>query len=329
MRLQKWWILLLPLPLLYYPTAVPYAFLLLLMFTYRQIRSRYQTSPARALLAGSAITFVVAGIGLVGLSYLMGLYQPDNYFRAIAYLFSETRRPQVPVALIALAVLLALGLLCRIGRLEPPMIIAIAILAIAAVGSVNLHLVTGFMLSQKNYYDYGLSVLLAVIAVVQIDSLRHPLLKNATLLAVLAAITLYSSRSQAIWYDRAIELSQELSPDIEKVRRDPLRAVFFKTEDAANVAYSTARLLGPISNLYSTREYATQCGGYVRLAKDAITLVKQRFPEKEKQLVRFFNSAAVMEWSGRTNKKSIPDYSYCRNVDLENRDFYLVGPEPP
>src|SRR5260221_8644064 len=41
MRLGKWWLLFLPLPVLYYYTAVAYTFVLLVSFTYAQLRFRF------------------------------------------------------------------------------------------------------------------------------------------------------------------------------------------------------------------------------------------------------------------------------------------------
>jgi hypothetical protein len=328
-RLGRWWILLLPLPLLYYPTAVPYSFLLMLVFSYRQLRSRYSASPATAIFAASAITFVLMGIGLVGLSYLVGLYQPDNTWRNDSYLFSATRRPQLPVGLIALALLFLLGALGRLVRLDRSMMVPIAILAIAALGSVNLHLFTGFMLSQKNYYDYGLSILLAILAAIWIDSFRDRFVKNAALFTALAVIFLFSYRSQAIWFANGIQLSREMSPDIAKVRSDPLRAIFSKIELAAHVPFSTARLLAPVSNLYSSKEYTTQCAGFAKVAENSATFVKQHFAEKNKQLAVFLNSVAVLRSVDQIDKKSKPDASYCRDVDFDNRNFFLAGPELP
>jgi hypothetical protein len=328
-RLGKWWILILPLPLLYYPTAVPYSFLLLLSFLYQQLRLRLFAHPALAISVASAATFVAMGVGLIGLSYLMGLYQADNYWRNISYLFSETRRPQLPVGLIALAVLFSLGTLAGFMHVERRLILPIAILSIASIGAVNLHIFTGFMLSQKNYYDYGLSVLLAILTVIAIDSLRHDFAKSAALMATLVVISLFSHWSQQIWFRNAIQLSGEMSPNIEKVRLDPLRAIFPKIELAANVAFSTPRLLSPLAGHYYTIEINTQCGALSKLVKNSVAFLNDRLPANSKQLAELLQSAKYMESVNQRFKKSRPDYSYCAGVDFENKDFYLVGPGLP
>ena len=220
-RFNKWWILILPLPVLYYHTAVPYTFLLILGFSYQQLRTRYFTSSTAALLAASALTLVVTGAGLVMLSYLEGLYQSTHPWRQQAYIFSETRRPQLPVGLIAAGILFPFGVFTGLLRVEPRMMTVIAIIAIASLGSVNLHIATGFMLSQKDYYDYGLSIFFALLLVIGIESIRFNVARSMMLAMTLIVVILFSYRSQQIWLRNGMVLSQEMAPSIKNCAATP------------------------------------------------------------------------------------------------------------
>lgn len=328
-RLQRRWILLLPIPVLYYYTLVSYAFLLTLAFLYDQLRSRTQASPVASAAVAAIFTFVAMGIGLIGVSYVMGMYQPDNFFRGISFVFTETRRPQLPVGLLALAVLFAAGTLSGIMRVDRRLVVPVALLAITALGAVNFHIFTGFMLAQKNYYDYGLSALFSILTVIAIHSIRFDLLKSLVVVAVLLVITDYSYRSQMIWYRKAMQLSQELAPDIDKLRRDPLYAIFPKLETSHHVAYSTPRLLSPISSLYLMRDVNIQCGALSKLMADATTFLNDRFAAESKAVMELRQTMALIQNVSRTQKKSNPDYSYCPDVDFGSNRFYLAGPQHP
>ncbi len=332
LRFQKWWILLLPLPVLYYHTAVPYAFILLLCFSYRHLRSKYFASPASALAAASAITFLAMGIGLVMLSYLKGLYQPGHPWRQETYIFNEARHPQLPVGLIAAGVLFPLGVLTRILRIDPLMIVPIAILAIASLGAVNLHIFTGYMLSQKNYYDYGLSIVFAVLLAIGIESIRFNFARGTVLAGTLIVIALFSYRSQQIWFRNGMLLGQEMAPSMERLRRDPTHAIIPKIELSAHVAFSTPLLLSPpFSYFYYYEGINDQCAAFRQLVENALTFAAGRLPADSKEMSELKKSAATTE---RIRKRyetqpPKPDRSYCRDAGLEGKDFYFAGPGTP
>lgn len=325
LRFDRWWMLILPLPLLYYFTAVPYVFVLVLGFLYQQLRLRYIANPAIAMFTASAVTFVLAGVALVGVSYFMGFYQPDQHWRQNSYVFSETRSPQLPAALMALTVVFALGMLSGLLRINRRMATSIWILGIASLGSVNLHIFTGFMLVQKNYYDYGLSITLAILTAILIDSIRLDLAKYAALIATLVVISLFSYRSHRHWIRTAAELSAEMSPGIDKLRADPLHAVIPKTELAARVAFSTPRLLSPFSNLYYYFEMSSQCSALPVLVANIMAFSNARLPATSTELAELSDTARSVEmYRQRYGKSARPDYPYCAAAGFENKDFYFV-----
>jgi hypothetical protein len=331
-RFNKWWILLLPLPLLYYHCAVPYAFLLLLSFSYHQLRSGYSANSVAALLVASVVTLIVMGSGLTTLSYLMGLYQPDHPWRQDPYIFSATRHPQLPVGLIVMGALFLLGVYFKFLQIESRTIVLIVILAIASLGSINLHVATGFMLSQKNYYDYGLSIFFALLVVIAIESIRTDVARSTVLAGTLVAIALFSYRSQQIWFRNGMLLGQEMAPGIERLRLDPLHAIIPKIELSAHVAFSTPLLLSPpFSYLYYYAGMIDQCTLLPALVTDAFIFATEHLPADSKELTELSKSAASIELARKRFQRATPkpDLSYCRDADLENKDFYFAGPGKP
>jgi hypothetical protein len=326
-RFQRKWILLLPLPVLYYHTAIPYVFLLAMGGLYGEIRSRTSVTRAAAILMATLVTFCAMSLGLICLSYLMGFYQADHPWKQEGYIFSATRRPQLPLGLIALIVLFALGRFCNLLRFDNRILVAAVILAIASLGSVNFHIATGYMLEQKNYYDYGLSIFFSIMAAILIESLRSKGAKTATLAVTLIVIAVFSSRSQKIWFDQAMQQSQALAPDIARLRSDSLRAIATDMDIAARVAYSTARLPAPpISYLYYLFPLQNQCPEYPGLLNNALAFSKEHLPQGSKALTEIFKTATSIEAVRRRHEDSARlEYSYCRRFDFENRDFYFVG----
>lgn len=326
-RFQRRWILLLPLPILYYHTAIPYVFVLTTSGLTSEIRSRTSATPAAAILIAAFVTFCAMALGLICLSHLMGFYQADHPWKQEPYIFSATRQPQLPFGLIALIIFLASGRLCNFLKFDNRMLVAFAILAIASLGSVNFHIATGYMLEQKNYYDYGLSVFFSIMAAILIETLRNKGARTATLAVALIVIAVFSSRSQKIWFDQAMQQSQALSPDIAKVRADPLRAIFTDMDIASRVAYSTARLPAPpISYLYYLFPVQAQCPAYPGLLNNALAFSKEHLPQDSKALTEISQTATLIERVRRRHQNSARlEYSYCREFDFENRNFYFVG----
>jgi hypothetical protein len=326
-RFQRKWILLLPLPILYYHTAIPYVFVLTMSALYSEIRSRTSATRTGAILIAALVTFCGMALGLICLSYFMGFYQADHPWKQEPYIFSATRRPQLPLGLIALIVLFALARLSNFMKFDNRMLVAVAILAVASLGSVNFHIATGYMLEQKNYYDYGLSIFFSIMAAILIESIRNKGAKTATLAVTLLVIALFSSRSQKIWFDQAMQQSQAFSPYIDKLRVDSLRAIVTDLDAAARIPYSTARLPAtPISYPYYIFGIQNQCPAYPGLLNNALAFSKEHLPQDSKALTEISKTATSIEAVRLRHQDSTKlAYSYCREFDFENRNFYFVG----
>lgn len=323
-RFSKWWILFLPFPLLYYFTAVPYGFVLIASFSYFQLRSRLSSDWLAALVA-ALVAFFLSGLGLVVLSILMGIYDPGALIRKVPYLFSETRRPQFPIGTIALGIIFVVGNGARILRLEQRWFIAILILGFASLGAVNLHLFTGYMLSQKNYYDYGLSVIFSISVIVGIQAIRLEILRQAVLVWILIYVSQLNYQSQKIWLGQAEKYTAEISSEIDRIRADPLRAIIPNWNAAGRVAYSTPQLVSPISYMYW---YAiTQCAGFHAWAASAADFERAHLAAGSRELAE---SLYVVEFAFDAEKrlnKFPSDLPYCASLDLSNKDFYVVSPK--
>jgi hypothetical protein len=323
-RFGKWWILLLPFPLLYFFTATAYGFVLVASFTYVQVRLRLHAGWRAAVIYAGLLAFVAAGLGLLALSFVMGLYQPDNSIRNTAYLFSETRMVQFPVGTIVLVALFALGIPAGLLRLERRWIAPLLILGMASIGAVNLHLFTGFMMSQKNYYDYGLSVIFPIVLVIAIQAIRWEVARSLALVAVLIWVSTLCYQSQKIWLGQATKYGAEIAPGIERLRKDPLRAIIPDWSAAGRAAYSTPRMISPISYVYW---YAiVQCAGFHDWAINAVEFQKKHIADS-RELAESLDVADKIFAAEKARPKPAADFAYCAGLDLRSKEFYVIEPK--
>jgi len=310
---------------LYFFTATAYGFVLVASFTYVQLRLRFRLGWRAAVVYAGLFTFLAAGIGLFALSFTMGLYQSDNVIRNTPYLFSESRRPQFPVGTIVLVTLFAVGIPAGLLRLERRWAVPLLILGAASVGAVNLHFFTGFMMSQKNYYDYGLSVIFPIALVIAIQAIRWEVARSLALVAVLIWVSALCYKSQKIWLGQATRYGAEIAPGIEKLREDPLRAIIPDWSAAGRAAYSTPQLLAPLSYVYW---YAiNQCAGFPAWAADAWDFESGHLTAGSRAFVEAQDVAEKVHAAEKLMIKPASDYSYCASVDLKSRDFYVIGPK--
>lgn len=324
-RFGKWWLLLLPLPLLYFFTATAYGFVLVASFVYVQVRSRFHVGWRAAVSYAALLTFFASGGGFLVLSFVMGLYKPDNVIRNTPYLFSETRMVQFPVGTVALVALFSFGIGFGWLRLERRWIVPLLILGVASISVVNLHLFTGFMMSQKNYYDYGLALIFPIALVIAIQSIRLEFPRNIALVGTLIFVSVFCYRSQMIWLGQATSYGAEITPGIDRLRKDPLRAIIADWNAAGRAAYSSPQLLSPLSYVYWY--VINQCAEFPAWAGDAWNFESKHLVAGSRAFVEAQDVAEKVHAAEKLQPKPESDLPYCSEVDLKNRDFYIIGPK--
>ncbi len=324
------WLLLLPLPLLYYFVAVPYAFLIAVGVALPVMR-RVLPLPAWKAMAVSAVAvYVLMALGAVGLFTLAGFYDPDNWVVRNAWVFAQTRMPQLPLAL--LFVLPVILMLWRFGQLDSGRRQGrnLLILLLSAVASVNLHVVTGFMLSQKNYYDYGLSILFGLMLVALLEWVKDRRLADWALVLLLVITAIPTLASHLYFYQRATAISAKAAPIIDEVRHDSLHAVIPDLEVSSRMAYSTARLLAPpFSYQYYFPFIEKQCRYYPALLSAGLSQARQDLAGRGDVLGRLESTAEHIRRgqveSRPMNYREMPD---CKQEVYRRYGFKLLGIRP-
>jgi hypothetical protein len=325
LRLSRPLILLAPLPFLYFHVAVPYAFVLGLLATHRFMVTRLRLRGFGGAALASLTVFLAGSLGLTLLFFLGGLYEPDHVIRQSTHVFVETRRPQIPLALLLLGFLLALSISFKWARPSQFQMASLGWLAVSALAAVNVHIVAGFMLSQKNYYDYGLSVLFSLALVIMIEMLLNEKVRQWMLLVVLLAVGYVSFQSQYRYAKHGVAIGSRIGPILEDVRKDPLHSIIPALDVSSMVAYSTPKLLAPpFSYQYYFGFIAKQCSDYEALLENALVHAERELRNRPEQLKMLTQTVSNIE-KGRQEASAMPYLNryYCQSNTYRDKNFYF------
>lgn len=329
LKWRKLWILLLPLPVMYYYVAVPYVFLvgvgLALPFARRAL-----SGEGRARFAAAGCIYLTMGLGAVGMFKLAGYYDPANYVTNNPWVYTRTHMLQLPLAL--LIMLAVAGVLWRRKLLSYDVRLSGAMLALvlAALASANLHVITGFMLSQKNYYDYGLSILFGMMLVVMLEWLRHRHQADWALVTLLAITLVPTLASHVHFYRQAAAISAKATPMIAEVRLNPLHAVIPDIELSSRMAYSTPMLLAPpYSYQYYFPFVEKQCGLYPALLEESLSQARQKLEGQQGELAMLEDTASNIRL-GQSQSRSVAyqDLFYCLPSTYRTNGFNVLTTQP-
>lgn len=329
-RWRRDWLLLLPLPLLYYFIAVPYAAALALAAGWRIWTKRHPQVGYVALPVGGVLLWLAMGAGAGALFWLVGYYAPDHWVRQDPWVFAATRRPQLPLALLFFA--LTYVLFRGAGKLGPgkwPRLFLLT-LGIVALATVNLHVLTGFMLSQKNYYDYGLSVVFGLMLVTGVHLIQPRRLSDAVLGVLLTGVFVPTLASHLYFYERAVTIGARAAPLAAAVRQDPLHALIFDREVSSRIAYAHAQLLAPpFSYQYYFSFIERQCAYYPALLDAAVTEANRVLPALGTERAMLDETIRIIrEGQARATRLAYQNPTYCTPQAYTPRGFTVFGTSP-
>jgi len=329
LRFRHFWIFIIPLPFLYYYVAISYIFFVSMYFVSALIASKQWMVGYKNFFVSFFGPFLSLTVILVVLFAVSGLYQHDNYIRQNSYVFFETRFPQLPLAIILLGSWFCILYWFELIRIDRTLYIILAWLGLAACASVNIHLITGFMLSQKNYYDYGLSVLFGLGLVGIIELLKSERVRFGFLLFFLGSVAYLSFQSQLRYARYAISMSPKMVAVLEHAKQDPLHSIIPDLAVSSLVAYSTPKLFAPpFSYLYYFKFIAKQCVYYETLLDNAVRYSEGHLSEKSVQLKSLEETTENIE-KGRFQQRSVPyvNRDYCEYEVYNDKSFVLLPPQ--
>lgn len=322
---SKWW-LLAPVPLLYFYVAVPYLIVVVTITFYNILSPRCHNRFSCGAISVSA-SFVLAGIAMSALAGFLGYYDPSHPHRLNSFVFSETRTPQFPLGLIILLLLALISLLFKWLKPVSESFLPVALMFGAAIATVNMHLVSGFMLSQKNYYDYGLSITFGLALAFLIDAYRSDRIRILLLRGLVLLMALMVLASQRPFFRASTINGHALDQLPDAVWADPLHAIIPNLATSSFVAYVAPKTLAPpFSYHYYFYFIEKQCSKNEQFLENALAFAKQNLPSDLPDIVSLESTEKKIR-EGRLLSINVPfrNKHYCADSRYSVDKFFLAN----
>ena len=341
LRLKRWYLLVLLLPLLYYYVLVPYLYILVVIFLQRY---KYINGSIKKIFLDNLIAYVFVALVIKLLFYISGGYSEISEIR-LSHSYIESRSP-----IISLAGLICVTIYClicikqgskrKIDELIYYHKIIITII-LCMLGISNLQIINGFILAPKNYQDYAVSIL-AGFFLAFIWDIIHPSkiviqdkfainFQSIAMYALLILIFSFTIKSQGfspfyfkIWKGYTISDPQKL----EKIKNDPLHAIIPSADLSSKIAYSVPKMLiPPFSYQYRFPFIQKQCRYNDVLMQNAIEFVKSKYSPESGELKNFLEIYNLYKEKSIHNKTvELANSSYCEREPYESKKFYVIEP---
>jgi hypothetical protein len=338
-RTRRMWILLLPIPLLYWFVAAPYLFCVAAIFVHTTARFRFPflrymvsfTAAYLLLVAFYEVAFRLAATGSIETERFMTM----------------ERQVYAALATSATAALLLMAEICVAlsGRqIQPAWRMSAWTLVASGVAVTNLQFLAGFSLVLHKYVDSGVSFFASAALVTLIDAIVFgvsrewsPLIKRVlrlltieTTLATIVAFMLlaygFSLREHRFKVYTGFRLAQPAQ--LNRIRQDPLHAIILDTEFSSKIAYGNARMLiPPFSYEYKFPNIASDCAVILDIRKDAVSAAAKLWGRNDDRVVTLSRSLTVYNQTFENAPKR-PPADYCTQ-SLRAGHFYVVDVSGP
>ncbi len=200
----------------------------------------------------------------------------------------------------------------------------------------NFQVLTGYMLSYKNYFDYGLSIIIGISTMIFFLSLYNLLGKVVFVFSLLFILYL-SLKSNGFDFEKInykIWTGYQISDkDREIILNKPESSIILDLDLNSKISYSKAKTIIPLfSYQYIFPFINNQCKGISELHLKAYEQYKNDFPENienikyfEKRYNFYLNSINQVM---KNNEININDRSYCNKFDNSTKfDFIEILPK--
>lgn len=266
-KYRKWYILLAPIPFLYFFVALGYCFsitVVVLMKVFPSFFNSKSSEPAvvfnKIILFPSVIAYILCVLGFIFASNIIELSSGKNLTEIINKVV-ESRDINIPIAFLFVFPFISFLYINHIKGKNIgfeglfSIYIGLSILFLA-----NVHVLTGFTVSYKNIHDYSLSIMAGLVLCFFFESSYKNNLINVRVISLvkwllllsILALVLRSAGFQATKLSYRIYVGGTVTKkELELIRNDPLRAIIPDGGFSAKIGYANSGMpLPPFSYQY-------------------------------------------------------------------------------
>ena len=322
--------LIIPLFITYFYVAIVYFYCLILYFFISKLKFNILT-----IVLGNIFSYIIISIGLI----IMDVFflQKSEIINFSAYVISN----QIVFPIIFFVNILYSFIIYLIyyntREDNQKILFLMSLISLLIIFFVsNFQLLTGYMLSYKNYFDYGLSIIIGISTMIFFLSLYN-LFGRVVFVFPLLFILYLSLKSNGFDFEKInykIWTGYQISDkDREIILNKPESSIILDLDLNSKISYSKAKTIIPLfSYQYIFPFINNQCKGISELHLKAYEQYKNDFPENienikyfEKRYNFYLNSINQVM---KDNEININDRSYCNKFDNSTKfDFIEILPK--
>ncbi|MFE2008522.1 hypothetical protein ACFW6U_24415 [Pseudomonas guariconensis] len=320
LRFRKTYILLLPLPLLYFYVGIVYGYFVVVYLQLNNLKLYRRRCQTHRILLASGAAWALTSIGLLALDFL--LFSRDPIFTGNPLFYLKSHMPVLPISGLFALTLLAVQYLLRYPNdarqqscLNLQLAAAAAILLIS-----NLHVIAGVMLSYKNYMDYsiapitGLSLALFILSLSYTSRLQNLIVSIVSILITYLSFKAYGFdfKTGEYHFYRGLQFKSEQT--YREVLNDPLSFIIPDSDISAKLPYSAAGMPIPMfAYQYDFPFISKGCENIHSRMKEAISYLQQDAPETFRMNESYFRNATTKFSNGHVPKSPVaPAKAICQ-----------------
>lgn len=323
--------LIIPLFLTYFYVAIVYLYCLIILVFISKLKFNFKT-----ILFSNIFAYSIISIGLIIMDKLF-LQKSEIITNSYVYILSnEVVFPIILFVNIFYSFFIYLIYFLKKNDIQRKLfLISLCTLFIIFFIS-NFQILTGYMMSYKNYFDYGLSIIIGISTMIFFLSLYN-LFGRVVFVFPLLFILYLSLKSNGFDFEKInykIWTGYQISDkDREIILNKPESSIILDLDLNSKISYSKAKTIIPLfSYQYIFPFINNQCKGISELHLKAYEQYKNDFPENienikyfEKRYNFYLNSINQVM---KNNEININDRSYCNKFDNSTKfDFIEILPK--
>ncbi|QAY87758.1 hypothetical protein [Pseudomonas arsenicoxydans] len=316
------------LPLLYFYVGISYAYFLVCVFILLSSRFFNKCLNFWRISIACIVSYLVISFGFMIFDFLF--LSKDPFIAATPDAYIKSHAPMLPVSGIVTfcLLLLQLALASRYAIKDNKHVHAQFFIVLSLFLICNIHVVSGVMLSYKNYIDYSSSLVAGVGIVVFLDFLRcHAIKGERFVFFVVVSLILYltfkaygfSFSKVEYKYFRGLQFNSV--EEYKAVSNDPMSIVIQDSDLSAKLPYSVSKMAVPLfSYQYNFPLVANGCRAVLERMEAVAHSLQNGSPSNPVLNFDYFD-ASIKAFSGQKYvplelQKDFPANEICKKIPM-------------
>ncbi len=322
--------LIIPLFLTYFYVAIVYLYCLIILVFISKLKFNFKT-----ILFSNIFAYSIISIGLIIMDKLF-LQKSEIITNSFVYILSnEVVFPIILFVNIFYSFFIYLIYFLKKNDIQRKLfLISLCTLFIIFFIS-NFQILTGYMMSYKNYFDYGLSIIIGISTVIFLLSLS--IFFRRIIFIILFSLISYLSFTNGIGtgfdYEEnyyKIWVGNKINDENKKmILNKPENSIILELDLNSKIAYSKAKTIIPMFSYQYTFPFINkQCENIQQLHFNALQQYKNDFPDNvknieylEKQYKYYVNSIEKSKFNLEQNNLNYK--KYCSKLNSQNKFTFI------